>query len=100
MHAYRALTADETPLSGIADFAIPGAFKPPYRCDLKPGPTDLSSSTLQRSEWGFLREGRDYGENWYLLVRAIRKLGTKFKTTRQDFGLAVTSRQTNPGFTT
>src|SRR5262249_18237075 len=64
--AYRALTAEEQAAVRRREMTMPGAFQAPYRCDLKPGPQALETSTLQRREWAFQRESQDYGESWYL----------------------------------
>ncbi len=95
VEAYRAMTADENAAVRGHGIEIPKALKAPYLCTLKPGTTELSNSTLQRSEWSFLRGKRDYGENWYLLVRAIRNWAPA-EITHQDFGLAVTLEADEP----
>ena len=86
--AYRALTAEEQAAVRRREITMPGALQSPYRCDLKPGPQALESSTLQRSEWTFQREQQDYGESWYLLVRATRNWAPA-DVASQDFGIAV-----------
>ncbi|MGO9601362.1 MAG: S8 family peptidase [Isosphaeraceae bacterium] len=88
VEAYRALTADEQPAVRRGEITMPGALQSPYRCDLRPGPQALESSTLQRSEWTFQREQQNYGESWYLLVRATR-IWAPADVTAQDFGVAV-----------
>lgn len=88
VEAYRALTGEEQAAVRRKEIAIPGALQAPYRCDLKPGPQALETSTLQRSEWTFQREQKDYGETWYLLVRAMRNWAPAEVMT-QDFGVAV-----------
>jgi hypothetical protein len=62
---------------------------------LKPGPQALQTSTLQRSEWTFQREGQEYGESWYLLVRAKRNWAPA-EITRQEFGIAVSLEAQEP----
>lgn len=89
VEAYRAVTHDEREVAKRSSQTLPAAFQAPYKCDLKPGPTALRSSTLQRSEWKFQKERQDYGESWYLLVRAER-IWAPGEITEQDFGLAVT----------
>jgi hypothetical protein len=86
--AYRALTPEENAALRRKEITVPGALQSPYRCDLKPGPQTLQGSTLQRSEWTFQRQQQDYGESWYLLVRAERNWAPA-AVTNQDFGLAV-----------
>ena len=86
--AYRALTAEEQAARRRPEITIPRAFQSPYRCDLRPRSQALKSSTLQRSEWKFQREQKDYGESWYLLVRAMRNWAPA-DVTSQDFGIAV-----------
>jgi hypothetical protein len=86
--AYRALTAEEQAAIRRREITMPGALQAPYRCDLKPRPQALESSTLQRSEWTFQREQKDYGESWYLLVRATRNWAPA-DVASQDFGIAV-----------
>jgi hypothetical protein len=89
IEAYLALTSQEQAAVRRREITMPRALKPPYRCDLKPGPQSLESSTLQRSEWIFQRrEQQDYGESWYLLVRAKRNWAPA-EVTHQDFGIAV-----------
>ncbi len=65
------------------------------KCGLKPGPTDLASSTLHRCEWTMLRRGQDYGDTYYLLVKAVRNWAPA-EITHQDFGLAVTLTADSP----
>jgi len=86
--AYRALTAEEQAAVRRRKITMPGALQAPYRCDLRPRSQALKSSTLQRSEWTFQREQKDYGESWYLLVRATRNWAPA-DVTSQDFGIAV-----------
>src|SRR5262249_18331518 len=88
VEAYRALTAEEQAAVRRRERTMPGALQSPYRCDLRPGPQALQSSTPQRSEWTFQREQQDYGESWYLVVRATRNWATD-DVTSQDFGIAV-----------
>lgn len=60
-----------------------------HKCGLTPGPTDLASSTLHRCEWTMSRRGQDYGDTYYLLVKAVRNWAPP-EITHQHFGLAVT----------
>ncbi len=86
--AYRAMTAAEQDAVRRRGIRMPRALQAPYRCDLKPGPQALKTSTLQRSDWTFQREHNDYGESWYVLVRASRNWAPA-DVTSQDFGIAV-----------
>jgi hypothetical protein len=95
VEAYRAVTREEREVANREERVVPPAFQSPYKCPLEPGPTALESSTLQRSEWTFQREGQDYGESWYLLVRA-EKTWAPAEITEQDFGLAVTLHANEP----
>lgn len=95
VEAYRALTAEEKGARRRKEFTVPGSIRSPFRCDLQPGPKALEGSTLQRSEWSFQREQRDYGESWYLVLRAERKWAPP-ELTQQDFGLAVSLEAEEP----
>ena len=95
VEAYRALTAEELAAVRRKQITMPGAFQAPYRCDLKPGPQAFETSTLQRSDWTFQREQKDYGESCYLLVRATRNWAPADVTT-QDFGVAVCLQADEP----
>ena len=56
----------------------------------------LESSTLQKSEWTFQKkEQQDYGDSWFLLVRAKRTWAPA-DVTEQDFGVAVTLQANEP----
>ncbi len=94
VEAYRAVTAEERDAARRGQQDIQGAFQSPFRCSLEPGPRALRASTLQRSEWTFQREGQDYGDSWYLVVRAQRTWAPD-DTEEQDFAVAVTP-QTRP----
>ena len=76
IEAYRAVTSDERnaakPPSGETAGSVSGTVQVP----LKPGPTALATSTLQRAEWTFESEGTDYGDPWYLVVRRGPELGS------------------------
>ena len=92
VEAYRAVSAADRTGDGAE---IPGAFKTPYRCDLKPGPQALKGSTLQRSDWTFMRENQDYGDTWHLVVRAERRWAPD-DIEAQDFALTVTLQCEDP----
>ena len=64
------------------------------KCRLTPGTTDLASSTLHRCEWVMSRR-QDYGDTYYLLVKAVRNWAPA-EITHQHFGLAVTLAADNP----
>lgn len=95
IEAYRAVTTEEREAARREDRRPQGAFKSPFRCQLDPGPTSLISSTLQRSEWTFQREAQDYGDPWYLVIRAERNWAPA-TITEQDFALAVTLEASEP----
>ena len=80
--AYRSLARDERE-------DAPGALRAPHQCDLLPKSRVVETSTLQRREWSFIRETRDYGDTYYLMVQARRNWAPTEIVT-QDFGLAVT----------
>jgi hypothetical protein len=95
VEAYRAVSSEEREAAKREDRRLQGAFQSPFRCPLKPGPTALASSTLQRAEWTFQRENQDYGDTWYLVVRAERNWAPE-TITEQDFALAITLEATEP----
>ena len=68
---------------------IPGTPGDARRCKLAPGPETFGGSTLHRSEWAFQRSDAEYGDTYYLVVRAERNWAPD-DITHQDFGLAVT----------
>ncbi len=72
VEAYRQLSISEQQHFKRLGTKPQGAFQGAFRCKLEPGPTKLASSTLQRSEWTFEREGTDYGDSCYLVIRAQR----------------------------
>ncbi|MFO0877577.1 MAG: S8 family peptidase [Gemmataceae bacterium] len=86
--AYRAYSSQEKAAARSSGGSIPLALKPPYRCDLQPGPTALKTSTLQRSEWVFRQSADCYGDTYYVVVRAERNWAPE-AVTHQNFGLAV-----------
>ena len=93
--AYRAVSTEEREAAKSGYYEIRGAFKQPYRCPLEPGPNTLRTSTLQRSEWTFQREGKDYGDSWYLVVRAQRNWAPE-TISDQRFAATVTLRADQP----
>jgi hypothetical protein len=50
---------------------------------------------MQRGEWKFQREQKDYGQTWYLLVRATRNWAPAEIMSR-DFGIAVCPEAEEP----
>jgi hypothetical protein len=95
VEAYRAVSREEREAAKKQKLTIPAAFKPPHKCPLAPGTTELESSTLQRSEWTFKKKVTKYGDSWYLLVKAERTWAPE-EITEQDFGIAVTLEATEP----
>jgi hypothetical protein len=95
IEAYRAVTAAERDAARREQRQLQGAFQAPFRCPLDPGPTALASSTLQRSAWIFQRENQDYGDTWYLVVRAERNWVPP-EVADQEFSLAVTLDAAEP----
>jgi hypothetical protein len=86
--AYRAAESEETP-----DKAISGSsrisFFPNNRC--KQEGFSRNASTLQKGTFSFKRSNKDYGESYWLVVRAQREwLPDAF--THQDFAVAVNVR--------
>ncbi|MEZ6131136.1 MAG: S8 family peptidase [Planctomycetaceae bacterium] len=95
VEAYRQLSASEREQFRSSGTKPQGAFQGAFRCKLEPGPTKLASSTLQRSEWTFEREGTDYGESWYLVVRAQRTWAPE-SFSDQRFAATVTLQADQP----
>ena len=93
--AYRQLSQQERAAARDSADGIPGAFPAPFRCALDPGPRALQSSTLQRSEWTFSREMTDYGDSWYLVIRAQRTWAPE-SFTEQRFAVTVTLQADEP----
>lgn len=93
VEAYRQLSTDEQKSFRHSGVKPQGAFQGAFKCDLKPGPTSLQSSTLQRSEWTFSRD--DYGESWYLVIRAQRTWAPE-SFTEQRFAATVTLQADEP----
>lgn len=72
VEAYRQLSEDERAAGRENPDSVQAAFQAPFKCGLDPGPRTLQTSTLQRSQWQFSREQTDYGDSWYLFIRAQR----------------------------
>jgi hypothetical protein len=86
--AYRAISRQERDAAEEAGTELPSTPQDARRCKLKPGPRALAGSTLHRSEWTFQRSDAEYGDTYYLVVRAERNWAPD-SVTHQDFGLAV-----------
>lgn len=72
------------------DADMEGAFQQPYRVPMKPPPTKgPSKGTLQKGTFRFKREGKDYGDSYWLVVRAVRRWAPA-EVEDQDFAVAVT----------
>jgi hypothetical protein len=95
VEAYRQLSQQERVSARQSGDGVQGAFQSPFKCALEPGPRTLQSSTLQRSEWTFTREGTDYGESWYLVVRSQRTWAPE-SFTEQRFAVTVTLQADEP----
>ena len=55
----------------------------------------MSSSALQRREWSFQSERKNFGDTYYLMVQARRNWAPPDVLT-QDYGLAVTLTAETP----
>jgi hypothetical protein len=95
VEAYRQLSQEERVAARQSPDGMQGAFQAPFKCGLDPGPRALQSSTLQRSEWTFSRENNDYGESWYLVIRAQRTWAPE-SFTEQRFAATVTLQADEP----
>lgn len=95
VEAYRQLSQDERTAGRESPDGIQGAFQSPFKCGLEPGPRTLQSSTLQQSRWTFNREQTDYGESWYLVIRARRNWAPD-TFTDQRFAVVVTLQADEP----
>ncbi len=93
--AYRALSTEERIAARSGDYAIQGAFQDASRCRLQPGPQALRTSTLQRSEITFKQRTQNYGDSWYLVVRANR-VWAPAPITHQTFGIAIVLEADEP----
>lgn len=80
--AYRSVTNEEKRTA-------PKSFQGSFKCPLNPGAKRLESSTLHRCSWSFSKKSRDYGDTYYLIVRADRNWAPK-EITHQDFAVVVT----------
>ncbi|HET9627449.1 MAG TPA: S8 family peptidase [Kofleriaceae bacterium] len=73
-----------------------GAFGSPFRLKIEPpqskGP---ARGTLQRGEFCFSRERTDYGDTFYLVVRASRRWAPP-EVEEQNFAVAVTLQADDP----
>ena len=95
VEAYRQLTEEERKAATDAGESVQGAFKSPFKCDLKPGPQTLQSSALQQSRWSFSSSRPDYGDSYYLVVRADRRWAPD-TFTHQDYAVSVTLQADEP----
>ncbi|RMF39568.1 MAG: hypothetical protein D6753_13460, partial [Planctomycetota bacterium] len=95
VEAYRQLSQEERAAAQSSPDGIQGAFQSPFKCNLIPGTRTLQSSTLQRSEWEFSSERNDYGESWYLVIRAQRTWAPE-TFTEQRFATTVTLQAEEP----
>jgi hypothetical protein len=95
IEAYRHLSPEERAMAKESDDGLPGAFKGSFKCELYPGTMTLMSSTLQRSEWTFTSENRDYGDTWYLVVQSQRTWAPD-SFTEQRFAVTVTLEADEP----
>lgn len=93
VEAYRQLSTDEQRHYRDSGVKPQGAFQGAFRCNLRPGPLSLQSSTLQRSEWTFSRD--NYGDSWYLVIRAQRTWAPD-SFTEQRFAATVTLQADEP----
>ncbi len=85
--AYAKVAGDEDP---------DGALGSPFRVKVEPPQTKGSSrGTLQRGEFRFKRERKDYGETFYLVVRASRRWAPA-EIDVQTFAVAVTLEADDP----
>jgi hypothetical protein len=73
-----------------------GAFTAPFKANIKPPQTKgPAKGTLQRGEFRFRRELQDYGDTFYLVVRATRRWAPADIDT-QSFAVAVTLEADEP----
>jgi hypothetical protein len=80
--SYRSVTKEERK---TAPRALAGSFQ----CDLEPKAGVVETSTLQRREWSFKSERKNFGDTYYLMVQVRRNWAPPDILT-QDYGLAVT----------
>lgn len=55
--------------SRTAEEGDPPNIPPRFKCDLRPGPNDRDSNTVQAASKTFVRDTNHYGEEYYLVVR-------------------------------
>lgn len=60
-----------------------------------PRPTHFQTSTLQKSSWQFTASKDEYGDNYYLVVTAVRRWASS-EVIEQDFAIAVTLQAQEP----
>jgi hypothetical protein len=89
VEAYRQLTQEENKAVKEGGPKPQGAFQGALKCKLQPGSTVLQSSTLQKSTWAFNKSKAEYGDSYYLVVRAERRWAPETFVT-QDYAVAVT----------
>jgi hypothetical protein len=86
--AYRAADVGETPDKAISG-AARVAFYPSTVC--RNEGFERNASTLQKGTFTFRRTGKDYGESYWLVVRAQRRWAP-LTITSQDYAVAVRLR--------
>jgi hypothetical protein len=94
MHLFRGRTADEIIQSYKALTAeerktAPKSIQGAENCNLLPNAATVESSTLQRCEWTFRREGRQYPDTYYLMLQARRNWAPP-EIRDQSYGVCVT----------
>jgi hypothetical protein len=95
VEAYRQLTEHESKSFKDSNEKPQGAFKSPFKCDLKPGSQTLRSSTLQKSSWKFTTSKPAYGDRYHLIVRCDRRWAPDTFVS-QNFGVTVTLEADEP----
>ena len=95
VEAYRQLSNEEQTELRDAGQRAQGAFQSPFKCDLKPGPQALQASTLQRSSWTFSRSKAEYGDSYFLVVRAQRGWAPE-TFTHQNYAVTLTLEADEP----
>ncbi|WDQ19091.1 S8 family peptidase [Rhodopirellula sp. P2] len=95
VEAYRQLSTEEREQYRESGTKPQGAFQGAFRCDLKPGPQSLQSSTLQKSRWTFSRENTNYGDSWYVVVQSQRVWAPE-SFVEQKFAITVTLQADEP----
>lgn len=80
----------------VTDDDPEGAFGSPFKVKIEPPPTKgPSKGTLQRGEFRFSRERTDYGDTFYLVVRASRRWAPP-EVDEQSFAIAVSLEADDP----